>query len=142
MIEPYIYNLYSKIYLTPILSKDRRYRLKNAIEYTVQNQWKPFNIKIHKWFIFDGASIPRIFWAFGTPMDPVTLLAALVHDYLYRYHEVTRQQADEIFNEILMECWVWFIKRNAYYLWVRAWGWITWYFTGEFAKKSRQKDIK
>lgn len=142
MINKEILDIYSRICLVPLLSKKRKYELWKEVEYTVQNQWKPFNINIEQWFIFDGASIPRIFWAFGTPMDPITLLAALVHDYLYRYHQVTRQEADEIFNEILMESGVWFIKRNAYYLWVRCWGWVTRYFTWEFAKKSRQKDLK
>ena len=135
MIDKEILELYSKLWINPNLLKTREYKTKYNLNYNVLNQWKKFSIKIEKWFNFDGASIPRIFWIFWTPMNVKTLLAALVHDYIYRHHLTNRKVADEIFNEILLRSWVWFFKRNIYYVWVRLWGWVTRYFTWEYARK-------
>lgn len=64
-----------------------------------------------------------------------TLLAALVHDYIYKVQTMTRQEADELFNEIMIICEVFWIKRTLYYLWVRLGGWVAW----KKHKKSLQK---
>lgn len=53
-------------------------------------------------FRFDGASIPAAFWiSFYTPYHPRVVAAALIHDYLYVYHEVSKEEADEIFVAVL-----------------------------------------
>jgi hypothetical protein len=44
----------------------------------------------------DGASIPWIFWALiGTPTEPDFWAFALMHDWVYLTHILTRSQADE-----------------------------------------------
>jgi len=53
-------------------------------------------------FTWDGASIPRILWGYTTPFDPMTIIAALIHDWLYKYGIVSRAQADEMFREFLL----------------------------------------
>jgi hypothetical protein len=42
-------------------------------------------ILIPKGFVFDGASIPRIFWWFLSPTG-LLLIPGLIHDYAYRYN--------------------------------------------------------
>jgi len=54
-------------------------------------------------FVFDGASIPKLFWAVTTsPYDPKVLRAAMVHDYLYSIAAVSRLICDEVFHQILL----------------------------------------
>ena len=53
-------------------------------------------------FEFDGASVPRIFWGFTTPFDMKTIVAALIHDWLYGKLLLTRKVADEIFRDLLV----------------------------------------
>ena len=110
--------LYKSIVISPIHGSNTFVTLKET-EYTFKSFWKPFYIHIGKWFIFDGASIPRLLHTIGTPMNPWTLPWALFHDFLYRKQYTTREQADQCFNELMIYCKVWFIKRNMFYLWVR-----------------------
>jgi hypothetical protein len=39
---------------------------------------------------------------------------------------MTRQEADELFNEVMIVTEVNTFKRINYYLWVRIWGFIAW----------------
>lgn len=65
-------------------------------------------------FVFDGASIPRLFWSVFSPIG-ILLIGGLIHDFGYRYrfifvkydkHEtiykivVTRDMMDKIFFEV------------------------------------------
>lgn len=76
---------------------------------------------------FDGASVPMIFGWFIQRVEPDTIAAACIHDYLYtdgrRY---TLARSDYIFFEALM-CTT--SKRKAFimWLWVRMWGRLYWY---------------
>ena len=83
-------------------------------------------ITIPAWFEFDWASIPRPFWFLWHPMWIDTLIAALVHDYLYSIQTLTREEADDLFNEIMLICEVETLKRMLFYLWVRVGGWFAW----------------
>lgn len=54
-------------------------------------------------FRFDGASIPSIGWRRTyTPFHPVVMAAALVHDCIYLFHQVPRDEGDLIFHDILI----------------------------------------
>lgn len=63
--------------------------------FTIIRQWEVveayyfffngFLIFIPKGFIFDGASIPRIFWAILSPTG-LLMIPGLFHDYGYRYN--------------------------------------------------------
>lgn len=55
-------------------------------------------------FLFDGASIPRLFWSMlTTPFNPEVLRAAGIHDHLYRTHLVSKKVADRKFRSVLLE---------------------------------------
>lgn len=83
-------------------------------------------IWIHKGFTCDGCSIPKFFWRIvGTPMDFDYLLEAIVHDYLYRYQQVSRARADKVFFMMLNKPETKY-RRYFIYIAVRAFGWIAW----------------
>ncbi len=86
-----------------------------------------FVFTIAKGYQFDGASIPPVFWiAFYSPYDPKVIKAALVHDFLYDTHEVSRKEADQVFKSFLEEKGV--PRPRAFLMWlaVRMFGWIGW----------------
>ncbi|MGD9055678.1 MAG: DUF1353 domain-containing protein [Desulfobacterales bacterium] len=49
-------------------------------------------IVLPKDFKFDGASIPRIFWAILSPVG-LLLIPGLIHDYGYRFNQLWRKNA-------------------------------------------------
>jgi hypothetical protein len=55
-----------------------------------------------KW---DGASIPKLFRnILGSPKSPEYIKASLLHDWIYRYHELPKYHGDIIFAyELLKE---------------------------------------
>ena len=51
-------------------------------------------------FRSDGMSIPRFFWRFISPrIDGKTVAPAIIHDWLYTSHVVTRAEADAWLRE-------------------------------------------
>ena len=85
-------------------------------------------LHIHAGYLSDGASIPRFLWsAVGPRYSPDTFPAALAHDALYSAHlpEVAdwRGAADVIFLDLLKRLGVGRVKRMAYYVAVRMFGW-------------------
>ncbi len=92
--------------------------------------------KVPSGFATDGASIPRFFWrVIGHPYEPKVVRAAVVHDYLYRDKdvEVTKEQADKVFRDILKRDGVGKIKRNLMYYAVK------WFGVFAFQKKNSPK---
>lgn len=73
-------------------------------------------------FETDLASVPRLFWAWFPPNDPLYQAPAVVHDHLYRTHEVSRRDADGIFLRQMRELGVSWVRRRLIYLAVRAGG--------------------
>lgn len=87
-------------------------------------------LEIGEGFVFDGASLPRIFWTLigRSPYDPATLAPALLHDALYAAQLLSRSEADSLFRHAM---WVnghdsrrvaW-----AYWVGVRVGGWWPWW---------------
>ena len=57
-------------------------------------------------FASDGASVPRFFWRIVFPPgDPPAMLAAFVHDFIYRTHPkgYDRKEADRAFKLLLLD---------------------------------------
>ena len=89
---------------------------------------------VHAPFIFDFASIPRIFWFFYPPTGNIGSpygIAALFHDYLYCHRKIdgrpiTRKEADLLFYEIMAYTGVGWFTRHRMYRAVRMFGWIPW----------------
>ena len=81
-------------------------------------------IRVPKGFRTDYASVPRIFRNIINSYGKHGR-AAVVHDWLYSSQckiDVTREEADKIFLEIMKECGVGSIKRNLMYRMVRLFG--------------------
>lgn len=112
--------------------------LKNG-EWALLEDVKILEWTIEKGFKFDGASIPRIAWTFvWCPMWTDVIRAALLHDYLYKTHKLKRKEADEMFNKVMLLDKVKPLKRIIYFLWVRLWWWLVYYFTWEYVRNERQ----
>ena len=75
--------------------------------YTLLEDYKAvygdIEILVPEYFIFDGASVPSVAWMLTyTPFHPHVMAAALIHDWLYLNHQVTREMADDIFYDLLI----------------------------------------
>lgn len=120
------------------------FKLDNSIIVTVDSTKRKFSFKIPEKYVWDGSSIPRIFWTLiGSKEKLQFLTASLVHDYLLEHkhfvlEEVLKNELDMkefrrltslIFREILKDCEVPTIKAN-----IMSWTVQTWQATGE-AKK-------
>ena len=81
-------------------------------------------IRVPKGFRTDYASVPRILRNIINSYGKHGR-AAVVHDWLYSNQckiDITREEADKIFSEIMKECGVGSIKRNLMYRMVRIFG--------------------
>jgi len=87
-------------------------------------------------FVFDGASIPKYFWNWLSPIG-VLLMPGLVHDWLYANEaflqkdrtlgeKKTQKYCDEVFRDAAISVnGFFFINWIAYYA-LRAFGWVAW----------------
>ena len=84
-------------------------------------------ITVRPGFVTDGASVPRLFWAYASPFSGAHAPAAVLHDALYSSHyALDRDVCDQIFYEALLSLPVRRTKAWAMYRSVRAGGWIAW----------------
>jgi len=99
----------------------RRWQLVADWRYTSHDK----DLIVHKGFIFDGASVPRLLWNVIPPTG-YFLIAALVHDYGYKMGTVNRHSWDDILYEVAIETKVW--RPAALLIWsmVRLFGWVAW----------------
>ena len=89
-------------------------------------------------FIYDRASIPRIFWVLGIDQGWVGEVAPLIHDLLYQnggvlpakqvtpYRKFSRKEADKLFLEIMEKCNVSPGRRELAYKAVKKFGKSSW----------------
>ena len=68
----------------------RRWELAENWEYKLSPEDR---IILPKGFRFDGASIPRVLWAFLNPIG-LLLIPGLIHDYGYRYRQLWKIDED------------------------------------------------
>lgn len=76
-------------------------------------------------FCWDGASVPRVFWAsFGTPFDEIHELASLFHDAVYagQIRGVSRKEADKVYRLLIRAFGQRFVKAWLEYAAVRVCG--------------------
>lgn len=86
-------------------------------------------LEIPAGFESDGASVPRFFWrCVFPPSAPRALLAAFVHDFIYRTHPRgwSRKEADMTFRELLIQQGVPRVTAETAYLGVRLFGGSAW----------------
>lgn len=76
-------------------------------------------------FQTDGASVPRIFWNIIPPWGRYGM-AAVIHDYLYRWQRITRRQADDTLLEAMKvkQCARW--EYACIWVAVRLFGFCAW----------------
>lgn len=82
-------------------------------------RWRDRELTVPSGFECDGASVPRLLWSSVSPrIDPRTLRAAVVHDYLYRTAPPgwSRRDADELFYDFIREDGLsWWAAQKAYW---------------------------
>jgi len=117
-------SIYERLKISPIWKN--KWVLLEDFTYYIITKWEWPTINIPKWFIFNWASIPRLFYIIGTPMATDTLIGAVIHDYLYSTKTKERVDCDDLFYNIMKLCKVFILKRVIYYLWVRIWWWVVW----------------
>ena len=98
-----------------ILVKEIKVKLRNG-----------YRIIVPAGFKTDFASVPRIFWSVISPIGKGYTSAAIVHDYLYSTHQVTKKEADNIFLWLMQRDGVSYLKRYAMYWSVRLFGGKAW----------------
>ena len=113
----------------------RRWRLARNCSYRLHDGYLAGRVStVRTGFVFDWASIPRVFWRLLPPAglsgEPYGL-AALWHDWFYVHQTihgvpVTRSEADAAFLEIML--YVGVAPWRARLMWsaVRTGGWISW----------------
>lgn len=78
--------------------KEEKYELTRDYSQTLHG----VNVTVPKGFIYDGATIPPVFWLTTfTPFNPMVMGPALIHDWLYYNHQVARRTADKILRDLL-----------------------------------------
>jgi len=97
----------------------RWWRLTEPLVYLSRTVAVP--ITIPAGFLTDFASIPRFFWRLLPPTGPYGEPAVL-HDYLYRMHRVSRLEADDLFLEAMARTRVSRPIRTVLYWAVRLFG--------------------
>lgn len=97
------------------------WKVSRAFRYYVGVEYSEDFIDVPENFTTDFASIPRIFWTI-LPPDGEYTQAAVLHDYLYRTHKRSREQADKIFLEAMTVLEVPEWKRNVMFWAVRTFG--------------------
>ena len=91
--------------------------------------WKNKTVTVPAGFQSDGCSVPEFLWDTVSPqIDPRTLRAAIVHDYLYRnaLPGWTRKEADELFYDFMVEDGMSKFKAGIAYYGVRWFGSTNW----------------
>ena len=95
---------YTSPKIQPVEGSSRDYVLVENYVANVRLFGWSIRIEIKAGFIFDGASVPRLLWAFaGHPLLGIRLGAALVHDFLYRSQILLKREADLIYGQIMAQ---------------------------------------
>jgi hypothetical protein len=115
------------------LVTSRRWKMEQDWIYSIGG----IDYKIPKGFVFDGASVPKYFRSWLSPMG-VLLIAGLIHDYGYKYAGILRadsvqtlisrnqKQMDIMFRDIaIADNGFRLINYIAYYA-LRLGGWYAW----------------
>lgn len=113
---------HSKLVLEPIEEREGAFLL---VEPLIYHSALIGMVTVPRGFDTDGASIPPIInelWKEGGKK----MRAAVVHDWLYRYHPVSKRQADMVFLEAMKVVGVGLIKRYLMYYAVRLFGGFSW----------------
>ncbi len=115
----------SPLIVTP-MPDGRRWKLHSSFVYHVGSKHSRFVIKVPKGFITDFASIPWVLWTF-LPSWGRYGKGAVVHDFLYQTHKVSRHTADLIFYEAMLVSKTPKWKARLMFWGVRLFGCLAWH---------------
>lgn len=100
--------------------EDHKTKMRLLEDYSFSIDGERFTINAG--FVFDGASIPRLFYRIETPINAKYLEAFLEHDACYTFHLVGRKKADKHLYERLRELGMGWTKAKLIYRAVRLFG--------------------
>jgi hypothetical protein len=107
--------LFKRVKISPFDASGKWILLEEFV-YHVGFKGSEETIVIPAGFIFNGMSIPRVFWGFVHPMSADTIIASLVHDYLFYTKMYSLDKSDYIFYEILTVCEVFWLEKILLYV--------------------------
>lgn len=124
----------------------RKWRLLEDWHYTLRDKTR---IVVPAGYVFNGASIPRPFWAILSPVG-LLLIPSLLHDYAYQYNQLIalndngervtyesgagRAYWDTLFRDVALDVNGIAITSILAWLGVTLFGWIAW-------RSHRKKDL-
>ena len=116
------------------IATSRKWEITSDFLFTIDNT----NYVIPKGFIFDGASVPKYFRSWLSPMG-VLLVGGLVHDYAYKYETLrlsgnkakaltkkNQKWCDQLFRDINIDVNGFKIINYIAYYALRLGGWLAW----------------
>jgi hypothetical protein len=115
------------------IATSRKWEITSNFLFTIDNT----NYVIPKGFIFDGASVPKYFRSWLSPMG-VLLVGGLVHDYAYKYETLrlsgkpkaltkkNQKWCDQLFRDINIDVNGFKIINYIAYYALRLGGWLAW----------------
>lgn len=113
--------------ISPLPKENKRITTKPFV-YHIGKEESNEVVVIPTWYVFDGASVPMVFGCFIQRVEPRTISAACLHDYLYtEWRRYSLIKTDLIFYESLIASWVCKIKAFIMYIWVFLGWWLYWY---------------
>lgn len=115
------------------------YTIKVEVDDEEKETSKKVTIVVPADFQFDGASVPSPGWQLiYSPFHPDVILPSLIHDWLYANHQVEREQADEIFHDLLILNGVPNIKAKAMWGAVHHFAGVYWGYSKEDKKRLKK----
>lgn len=117
--------LFQRIAIAPF-DHNGNWILLEEFTYHIGYKWSAEIIIVPAGFIFNGMSIPRIFWWFAHPMTSDTIIASLLHDYIFCTRQYSLEKSDYIFYDALRACQVNQYKAVLLYIGLGFWSWYVW----------------
>jgi hypothetical protein len=118
----------------PYVALDRnKFELLDKVETEFSINDNNIKLEVEPPFIWDGATIPRLFWSIiGYYPTGIMLAASLWHDYIYINKGnvadtfISREDSDKLFLEHMLDSGVKEKSAKLMYNIVRKFGWIYW----------------
>ena len=111
--------------------KNKWINTKNFVYY-ISDAKEGEKIEVEAWFEFNWCSIPICI--LGAKIEPETITACCLHDWLYKVQIYSFMDSNIIFREALRVSGVWIIKRWKYFIWVSLFWIFSWINNGDIWK--------
>ncbi len=108
------------------LDNGRTWELHRSFVYHIGTKYNKAVVKVPAGFVTDFASVPSFLWWWLPPFGKYTK-ATVLHDFIYKTHQVSRRMADLIFYEAMKVGGTPKWKAKIIYSAVRWWGGLAWH---------------